>query len=794
MTREATTPVRCLAAATRTWLVPIRVLSLRAANKAWRVIVALFRRLLPRSVTSFYADLRRASLSEGDLTQATIHSTAEVRISGYEWRPLPEHTPGAFQTPVTLVALATGQGDEASWLHGILAQTRLPDEVIIVNAAVTDKLSAAVLRDFGGTTQPPIRVVHGGDAGSGHAWNVGIAEASHAVVACTGLDCKPDPRWLERLTSPFEVDEGIGVAAGSWEPATTSLLAKSLAAALPGSDWAAGNWCAPRSKSLAFRKGAWVLVGGYPEWSTHPAEETYFALALRRACPRWALVPEAAVRSCDSLTAAGVLSAAQQRSFAEGESALRAEEHRRLLTGSAQRALVFAAACVGLGFAFLFPWLAALPAAALLLTAGALGRDVARRRPVTGIGLPAIVGLRALAGVVAPAVALARLVGFVRGVRHRPRVFERRSGEISGIIFLLSLMPTSDSGGGQRPAQLAREFLRRGYLVVFVNKWESNEIGGLRTDIHDPLLMTYAEAVFDPDRFLTKHENLVRDKPLLTIVEAPVPAFLRVARRLRNAGATVIYEIIDDWNTGLGSGFYSAAEEDSVIDASDVLTATARPLMKHVEEAHARPVALLPNAVNTEIFDRRKLYRRPSDMPPGEFTACYVGALWGSWFDWDLLRAVALSYPAASIVVIGDYRGQCPDPAANLHFLGLKPQGELPAYLTHSDLCIIPWTLNKITESTSPLKLYEYLAMGKPVVAPRIKELEGLPYVLLSRDREEFVANIEKARRVTVDDAAIDAFISANDWAHRVSVLLELAEMARSERQAGQAASKAGRS
>lgn len=771
----------------------MRSLPPRAANKTCRLTVAFFRILLPRSLTTFYADLRRPSLPEEDHTKVTLFSTAEVRVPGWEWRLLPPlHRPSAVREPVSLVALLRDRVDQAVWIEEVAKQTRLPDEVIIVDTTPTGDRAASV-RDLGGTMPNPAKVVAGQDLTAGQAWNVGIDEASHPVVACIDAGCELDPRWLERLTAPFEVDEGITVAAGSCEPTTRSLLARALASAPANVQRATRPSYAPSRKPLAFRKGAWASAGGYPEWCTHPAEETYFELALRRVSPRWALVPEARARSRTKSTALGILSAAHRQSFAEGEAGLRADEHWRVLTGGSLRMLLFAVACAGLGLAFLFPWLLALPAAAAVLAAVALARDAAGRRQLADEGPLATVGSTALAGIVAPAVGAARLLGFVRGVSHRHRAFERRSGEIAGITFLLSLMPISDSGGGQRPAQLARELLRRGHMVVFLNKWESNEIAGLRTTVRDPLLVTYAAAVFDPATFLRRHETLVRSTSLTTIVEAPVPTFADLATRLRDAGSTVVYEVIDDWDTSLGSGFYSRAGEDAIIDVSDVLTATARPLMKYLERSGSKPVTLLPNAVNTEIFDRRQSYPRPPDMPTGEFTACYAGALWGSWFDWDLLRRVALSYPDASVVVIGDYRGQCPDRPPNLHFLGLRPQCDLPAYLAHSDVCIIPWSLNKITEATSPLKLYEYLAMGKPVVTSWIKEVEGLPYVLLSRTDQEFVANVEKARRLTVEDSVIDAFVSENSWAHRVSALLDLTAASRAAGGAGQPSPRGGR-
>jgi glycosyltransferase involved in cell wall biosynthesis len=169
----------------------------------------------------------------------------------------------------------------------------------------------------------------------------------------------------------------------------------------------------------------------------------------------------------------------------------------------------------------------------------------------------------------------------------------------------------------------------------------------------------------------------------------------------------------------------------------------------------------------------------------GEFAICYIGALWGEWFDWDLLCKIALAYPKASVVVIGDYRGRCLQPLPNLHFLGLKAQVDLPAYLAYSDVAIIPWSISPLTHATNPLKVYEYLAMGKPVVAPTLKSLEGIPYVFASNSHDEFIANIEKARGIRIDEDVIESFIAHNSWAQRVSVLMNLARQSTGKRISG---------
>ncbi len=137
---------------------------------------------------------------------------------------------------------------------------------------------------------------------------------------------------------------------------------------------------------------------------------------------------------------------------------------------------------------------------------------------------------------------------------------------------------------------------------------------------------------------------------------------------------------------------------------------------------------------------------------------------------------VARRYPQAAVVVIGDYRGQCPDPQPNLHFLGLKPQTALPGYLAGADVALIPWEVSPITQATSPLKLYEYLATHTPVVAPELNPLRGIPGVRLAKSTEEFIDIVLEVAEGSFPTAEVEAFIQENNWQTRVKELLSFIE------------------
>jgi len=362
----------------------------------------------------------------------------------------------------------------------------------------------------------------------------------------------------------------------------------------------------------------------------------------------------------------------------------------------------------------------------------------------------------------------------IRDPNRHENTVTRRHRAIRGLFFVLSGVPIDDTGGGARCTQIALELLHQGFAVVFINKFPKYESIELGLETQHPNLFTHPLSTFEWERFCREHNGLFTGDLLAAIVEFPLADFIPLITNIRELGGVIVYDLLDDWTTSLGSHWYSPAIEEEIIVLSDVLVATAPTLAARLEQMSGRPVALLPNAVNDRVFDPSRRYPRPDDLPDAEWTLIYVGALWGEWFDWDLLVRAAERYPTAAVVVIGDYRGQCQESPSNLHFLGLKPQTEIPAYLAHSDVAVIPWKVNAITQATSPLKVYEYLAIRRPVVAPNIDTLVGIPGVFLADDSAEFIEKISELRQTTLSDEAISRFLIHNTWKARVNSLVEL--------------------
>ncbi len=182
------------------------------------------------------------------------------------------------------------------------------------------------------------------------------------------------------------------------------------------------------------------------------------------------------------------------------------------------------------------------------------------------------------------------------------------------------------------------------------------------------------------------------------------------------------------------------AIESRLIDRADVVFVTSQPLEEGLRPRCGSKLHLLRNGVDIGHFQGR--FEKPDEYRDlGGPIAVYVGAI-EEWFEPDWLRLLARTRDDVTIVLIGrgDIDLSSVNSFPNVRILGPRPYDELPRYLTHANVGIIPFKRTPLVESVSPLKLFEFLAAGLPVVSTGWKELESLGSpAMLASDATQFV-------------------------------------------------------
>lgn len=195
---------------------------------------------------------------------------------------------------VSLVATVYNEDQTINeWLDSIQQQTRLPDEVVIVDGGSSDNTFSVLEKK---AREWPLLKVHqlsGANIPKGR--NEAIRLAENDIIAATDAGCTLEPDWLEKITDPFE-DENVKAVAGAYRWHTTTAFARAVGTYMgtPCKALHEGETFLPSARSVAFRKEVWEKVGGYPEW-LDAAEDTFFDLAVLEAGYRFRPAPDAVV-------------------------------------------------------------------------------------------------------------------------------------------------------------------------------------------------------------------------------------------------------------------------------------------------------------------------------------------------------------------------------------------------------------------------------------------------------------------------------------------------------------------
>ncbi|AQW25560.1 glycosyltransferase [Clostridium perfringens] len=255
-------------------------------------------------------------------------------------------------------------------------------------------------------------------------------------------------------------------------------------------------------------------------------------------------------------------------------------------------------------------------------------------------------------------------------------------------------------------------------------------------------------------------------------------------------GFKIIYEYIDELSDEISGhlpDFVYDRHKNIIEDKSNIAVGSADKLIEEIEEIRGKEnVAMITNGVQYDHWQYRsnEVPEKLKDIvSKGNPIIGYFGAL-AKWFDYELLKKVAKERPNYEIVLIGflydnSFKDSKIDELENVHYLGIVDYKELNQYSQYFTISTIPFLLNDITESTSPVKLFEYMAMGHPIVTTDMRECRKYKSVLIGKSHEDFIEKLDFALTLDKKDEYYNYLKEealANTWREKAAILDRLIE------------------
>ncbi len=341
--------------------------------------------------------------------------------------------------------------------------------------------------------------------------------------------------------------------------------------------------------------------------------------------------------------------------------------------------------------------------------------------------------------------------------RMRPQQLLSRFADLGHRIFFIDATKFTPAAG----ARVALRALRK-------NVWEVRLAMPAPLDVYSGVMREELEvAIVDDLLSLAEQMGIDRAVSILHLSTWATVAY-RVRSRL---GWPVIYDCMDDWS-GFGRMSQTLLDkEPSLVRSSDTVIVTAQKLWDMWSPLNPNTL-LIPNAADCEHFQREAVEQAAVDLPSSKPVIGFFGVL-DTWLDAELLRQAALERPQYFFAIVGaayDVPIERLQKLPNVRLFGHQPYELLPSYLRRFDVCIIPFKIDAITLSTDPVKFYEYLAQGKPVVSTRLPQLEPYAAVTyLADNAADFVRLLDVA--IDENDPSLierrRALAQENSWTAR---------------------------
>lgn len=343
----------------------------------------------------------------------------------------------------------------------------------------------------------------------------------------------------------------------------------------------------------------------------------------------------------------------------------------------------------------------------------------------------------------------------------------------------------------QRPQHIAKNLAQKNCLIFYEVTTMTDKVKDIEK-IYDNLYLVNLKNTVIKKIIMEKVQMLNKNKYIqFYSTDYNIP--LKELQNYIAQGFKVIYEYIDDMSPEIvGTNEIPKNMLDKynnmLQDKENVFViVTADRLEKDIIEKRGKEkLAFSCNGVDYEHFNNINTeFKFDKDfeniLKMKKPIIGYYGAL-ANWMDYDLVKYLAKNRPNYNIVFFGVKYDDSLEKSKvldynNVFFLGKRDYKVLKNYAEKFDVCTIPFKINDITKATSPVKLFEYMALGKPIVTTQMDECKKYKSVMIANDEKEFLDLIDIALSKCNDDDYINLLkqeAMENTWDKKAEIIVNL--------------------
>lgn len=260
----------------------------------------------------------------------------------------------------------------------------------------------------------------------------------------------------------------------------------------------------------------------------------------------------------------------------------------------------------------------------------------------------------------------------------------------------------------QRPQQLLKALSRNGYISIFCNtNIEQKHPNGIEF-LTDHLILANGMNVNDAISFARSWYPY--SKVGIYYSYPPQSPHIRSGNQ-----DFVIFDSLDE---PVHEFAHWLPDYESAVRNADIVMTSSVSLYNRASQ-YRNDVVLVPNGCDYDHFAQ---IQNTTFKTKNKKVVGFVGAV-ATWLDWELIRMISY-LPLVELVFVGPLYGlNSPLQRPNIKYLGHVPYDQIPKKITEFDVCLIPFLLNDMTKGVNPIKFWEYLATGKPVISTALPEV-----------------------------------------------------------------------